>query len=171
MRILTADNQPMDIDYIPEHTNEIRYCVLDYSDKNDPDYFWVPLVFIEIFTAPAAVIKFSNRHRESLLTIPLDWHIVICDPEHGEPEIIPVSATSGRGFSALSYNPLSSFRPEYIGFDIVGIIPQVTWHMPSLKSGHFLTIPDDKPDSPRCFYFVNEFNKVPDQLSIHRIIH
>ena len=32
---------------LPEEIEDIRYCVLDVTDKQEPDFFFIPLVFIE----------------------------------------------------------------------------------------------------------------------------
>ena len=49
MQILTVENQSYELDFVPEEIEDVRYGVLDYSNKNDADYFFVPLVFLEIF--------------------------------------------------------------------------------------------------------------------------
>ena len=61
MKILTVENKPYELDFVPEEIDDIRYGVLDYSNKNDADYFFVPLVFLEIFNAPAAVLRIGNH--------------------------------------------------------------------------------------------------------------
>ena len=44
MRILTNENQTYDLDFVPEEIEDVRYCVLDYSDKHNADYYFVPLL-------------------------------------------------------------------------------------------------------------------------------
>jgi len=67
-RILTVENQVYDLDFIPEEIEDIRYCVLDYSNPKEADYIFVPLVFLESFNAPAAVLQIGKRH----VKVPLD---------------------------------------------------------------------------------------------------
>ena len=55
MRILTTENTAYDLDRIPESSEDIRYCVFDYTNPKDSDYYFVPLIFLESFHAPAAV--------------------------------------------------------------------------------------------------------------------
>ena len=162
MKILTSDNTTYDLDFVPEEIDDIRYCILDYSDKNNPDYFFVPLVFLEIFNAPAAVLKIGN----STFKVPIDWSIVICDSEVGEPEVIPITALNDRGFSAFTLNPISSYMPSYHQIEIVNIFQEVKWHFPKLKQGHLLAVPlEDTPKSV-CAFFVKETSKIPDVLDI-----
>ena len=49
MKVLTLENEPLELDTLPEEIDDIRYSVLDYSDPNDVDYIFVPLVFLESF--------------------------------------------------------------------------------------------------------------------------
>jgi hypothetical protein len=165
MKILTSDNTTYDLDFVPEEIDDIRYCVLDYSDKNNPDYFFMPLVFLEIFNAPAAVLKIGN----STFKVPIDWSIVICDSEVGEPEVIPITALNDRGFSAFTLNPISSYMPSYHLIEIVNIYQEVKWHFPKLKQGHLLAVPlEDTPESV-CAFFVKETSKIPDVLDISEL--
>ena len=46
-KILTVENQSYDLDMVPEEIEDIRYCVLDYSNPKEADYIFVPLVFLE----------------------------------------------------------------------------------------------------------------------------
>ena len=57
MKILTLDNLSYELDTVPDEIDDIRYSVLDYTDQTDVDYIWVPLVFLESFNAPAAVVR------------------------------------------------------------------------------------------------------------------
>ena len=109
MKILTVENQSYDLDYVPEEIDDIRYCVLDYSNKNEADYFFVPLVFLEIFNAPAAVLKIGNN----MVKMPLDWSLIICEPDVGEPEVVPITSLNDRGFHAFTFNPITGFLPKF----------------------------------------------------------
>ena len=68
MKILTENNRAYDLDKIPNEVEDIRYCVLDYSDSKNPDYFFIPLIFLESFYAPAVVLKIG----EYTVQMPLD---------------------------------------------------------------------------------------------------
>lgn len=153
------------MDFVPDEIEDIRYCVLDYSDKNNPDYFFMPLVFLEIFNAPAAVLKIGN----STFKMPIDWSVIICDKEVGEPEIIPITSLNDRGFTAFTVNPISSYMPEYDQISITNIYSEVKWHFPKLKNGQILAVPLDDEDESKCAFFVKETSKVPDVLDISKL--
>ncbi len=160
-KILTVDNTAYNLDMVPEEIEDIRYCVLDYSNPKDADYIFVPLVFLESFNAPAAILKIGDKN----VKIPLDWSLVTCDPMIGEPEVLPVTSLNDRGFKAFVFNPITGFLPSFEEIEIVNIYQEVKWYFPKLKFGHILTVPlTDKENSP-CVYFVKETNKIPDVLS------
>lgn len=165
MRILTSDNTTYELDSVPAEIEDIRYCVLDYSDKHNPDYFFMPLVFLETFNAPAAVLSIGGH----TFKMPIDWSLIISDPDIGDPEIIPITSLNDRGFKAFALNPISGYMPEYLTVDIVNIYNEVKWHFPKLKQGHILAIPlTDEPKGP-CAFFVKETNKIPDILDITKM--
>ena len=60
MRILTNENVSYDLNKMPDEIEDIRYCVMDCSDKANIDYFFVPLIFLESFSAPAVVLKLGD---------------------------------------------------------------------------------------------------------------
>jgi len=165
MRILTSDNDPYELDFVPDEIDDIRYCILDYSDKHNPDYFFVPLVFLEIFNAPAAVLKIGNN----VFKMPIDWSMIISDPDLGDPEIIPITGLNDRGFNAFCLNPISSYMPAYKPVEIVNVYNEVKWHFPKLKNGHILGVPLNNGPKPLCAYFVKEISKVPDVLDITQL--
>lgn len=160
-RILTVDNESYDLDFVPEEVEDIRYCVLDYSDKNNADYIFVPLVFLESFNSPAAVLKIGNY----TTTVPLDWSLIVCDPSVGDPEVLPITSLNDRGFKAFVFNPITGFLPAFTEVEIVNIYQEVKWYFPKLKFGHILTIPIEEKSNPQCAFFVKETSKVPDVLS------
>lgn len=165
MRILTVENMPYELDYVPEVIDDIRYCVLDYSDKNDVDYFFVPLVFLEIFNAPAAILNIGGH----TIKMPLDWSLVICEPDCGDPEIIPIMQLNDRGFKAFTFNPRTGFLPRFEEVDITNIYQEVKWHFPKLKHGHILAVPLSDEEGSYCAYFVKETTKVPDVLDSYQL--
>ena len=47
MKILTLDNQTYKLEKIPEFVDDkMRFAVLDNSDPTNPDYFYIPLIFL-----------------------------------------------------------------------------------------------------------------------------
>lgn len=161
MKILTVENECYDLEYVPEEIEDIRYCVLDYSDKDNADYIFVPLVFLESFSCPAAVLKIGKN----TVRVPLDWNLVVCDPMVGDPEILPITSLNDRGFKGFVFNPITGFMPEFIEVEIVNIYQEVKWYFPKLKYGHILAVPLEEKKNPKCVYFVKETAKLPDILS------
>ena len=133
-KILTVDNTAYNLDMVPEEIEDIRYCVLDYSNPKDADYIFVPLVFLESFNAPAAILKIGDKN----VKIPLDWSLVTCDPMIGEPEVLPVTSLNDRGFKAFVFNPITGFLPRFEEIEIVNIYQEVKWYFPKLKFGETL---------------------------------
>jgi len=165
MRILTNENSTYDLDFVPEEIEDVRYCVLDYSDKHNADYYFVPLVFLEEFNAPAAVVKVGNHE----LKVPLDWSIIICDPMVGDPEVVPVTSLNDRGFHTFVFNPISGFLPSFQELEITNVFSEVKWFFPKLKYGHILCVPlTDQPGSD-CVYIVKDTNKIPDLLDVRHL--
>ena len=61
MNILTLDNKAFSLNNLPEQIEEdIRFSVLDNSDPKNPDFFFIPLIFLESFNAPAAVLQIGK---------------------------------------------------------------------------------------------------------------
>ena len=60
MRILTLDNTAFDLDHLPEEVDDMRFAILDNSNPQDPDYHYIPLIFLESFTAPALVLRIGE---------------------------------------------------------------------------------------------------------------
>ena len=134
---------------------------MDYSDRENADYIFVPLVFLESHNHPAAVLKIG----EYTTRIPLDWSMVVCDPSCGEPEVLPVTSLNDRGFKGFVFNPITGFMPNFIEVEIINIYQDVKWYFPKLKHGHILTVALEEGDNPQCAFFVKETSKIPDVLS------
>ena len=165
MKILTVDNETYDLDEIPETVDDLRYGILDYSNQQNIDYYFIPLVFLESFYAPAAVLRIGKH----TVNMPLDWSVVICDPAVGEPEVLSLMSLNDRGFHAFTFNPITGFTPEYLDVSITNIYTDVKWYAPKLKFGHLLCIPlHDGPNAP-CAMFVKEANKLPEVLDISQL--
>jgi len=165
MKILTVENKTYELDEIPDQVEDLRYGILDYSDPKNVDYYFVPLVFLESFYSPAAVLQIGGK----LINVPLDWSMVICDPEVGEPEVVSLMSLNDRGFSAFAFNPITGFVPKYLEIQMVNIFTDVKWYAPKLKYGHLLCVPLEEGENPDCVLFVKEANKIPEVLDINVI--
>jgi len=156
MQILTLDNRAFYLNDLPkEIEDDMRFCVLDNSDNQNPDYFFIPLIFLESFTGPAAVLQVGPNE----ITMPLDWSTIVGDPEGPEMEVLPLTSLNDRGFKTYCFNPLSSFKPEFLDIDIIDIYQDVKWYFPKIRSGQLLCTPLHQGEKPMCSYFVKEVSR------------
>jgi len=156
LQILTIENKIYHLNDLPEEVDDdLRFNVLDISDSNNIDYFFVPLIYLESFTAPAAVLKVG----EHTLTMPLDWCAVIGDLEGADLEVLPLTSLNDRGFKAFCFNPMSSFKPNFLNIDIIDVYQEVKWYFPKLKAGQLLTTPLSGKVGPECAFFVKEVSR------------
>jgi hypothetical protein len=161
MKILTLENKPYDLNNLPKEINEdIRYSVLDNSDPKEPDYFFMPLIYLESFSAPAVVLQ-VGKHQ---VQMPLEWSMLIGSNEGGDLEVLPLTSLNDRGFEAFQFNPLTSFRPDFVSVDVVNVYQDVKWYFPKLKAGQLLTTPLGDADKPQCVFFVKEISRSSETL-------
>lgn len=158
MKILTVENRPYDLDTVPDQVDDIRYCVLDASDSSQVDYYFLPLIFLESFHAPAICLQIGNK----ALQMPMDWSILICDEDYSAVEVIPLASLNNRGFRCLTLNPMISKSLDSAEINITNIYQDVKWYFPKLKNGHILAVPLENKPNPKCAFFVKEINKVCD---------
>ena len=155
MHILTLENEPYNLENLPEEIDDLRFAILDNSNPQNVDYHYIPLIFLESFNSPALVLRIGDKK----IKMPVDWQILIGEPEIGDLETLPLTSVNDRGFKAFEFNPLCSFRPSFLDIEIVDIYHDVTWYAPRLKNGQFLCVPIDDTEKPRCVYFVKEISR------------
>jgi hypothetical protein len=161
MKILTLDNRTYKLEKIPEWVDEnLRFAVLDNSDPNEPDFFYIPLIFLESFNAPAAVLQIGNQR----IKMPLDWKMLIGEAGQSEMHVLPITSLNDRGFDAFTFNPLSSPKPDFYPIDVVDIYTEVKWYFPKIKSGQMLAVPLNNGPKPICAYFVKDISRQCEQV-------
>ena len=161
MKILTLENETYILEKIPQYVDEkLRFAVLDNSNPEEPDFFYIPLIFLESFNAPAAVLEIGQYK----IKMPLDWRMVIGEQGQSEMHVLPLTSLNDRGFDAFTFNPLSSSRPEFFPIDIVDIYTEVKWYFPKIKSGQLLAIPLEDGPKPVCAYFVKDISRQCEQI-------
>jgi len=163
---LTNENRAYNLDRIPDEVEDVRYCVFDTTDPTYMDYFFIPLIFLESFYAPAIVIQLG----EYTVQMPLDWSIVVCDEDYTALETMPLTSLNDRGFSTMVYNPLNHMVPQPHEVNIVNVYADVKWFFPKLRHGTLLVVPLDNSESPPCALFVKEKNKIPDNLGLEDLL-
>jgi hypothetical protein len=155
MRILTLENQAFEMNEIPDEVEDLRFGILDNSDPKNPDYFFIPLIFLESFNAPALVLRIGD----DIVKMPADWQILIGEAEFGDLEVMPLTSINDRGFSAYTFNQLTSFKPKFLPLEIVDIYQDVKWYFPKLRPGQLLAVPISEGVEPLCAYFVKDISR------------
>jgi hypothetical protein len=167
MKILTLNDIAFDLNELPDEIDDIRFSVLDNSTPSDPDFFFMPLIFIESFNSPAIVLNVNGNE----VQLPLDWCIAVGDSESGQdPEILPLTSINERGFDALSFNPLSGFKFEYFPIEITNIYQDVKWYMPKMKTGQLLAVPINMDEKPECIFIVKEVSRQCELIQLDRLL-
>lgn len=162
MKILTHENMPYELDHIPAENTDVRYCVLDCSDKEEIDFYFLPLVFLESFYAHAVVLEIG----EYTVKMPIDWSIVVCDEMYSDLEVIELSNLNDRGFCTPVFNPMKHMVPLAHEVNISNIYADVKWFFPKLKNGNILVVPVEEGPKPDCILFVKELNKIPTPIDV-----
>ena len=166
MRILTLENRSFEMNEIPNEIDELNFCVLDNSNPREPDYFFIPLIFMESFNAPSLVLRIGKH----IVKMPVDWQLLIGEKEQGDLEVVPLTSINDRGFSAFAFNPRSSFRPDFYPVEIVDIYQDVKWYFPKLKPGQMLAVPlEEGVDGPMCAYFVKDISRQSEVVNYDKI--
>lgn len=166
MKILTVDNTVYEIDHVPDEIDDIRFCVFDTTDTEFMDYYFLPLIFLESFYAPAICLQIGEYN----IQMPMDWSIAITDEDLSGIEVIPLTSLNNRGFLTATLNPLSGRLVEAEEIKITNIYQDVKWFFPKLKHGHMLVAPLESGPEPRCAFFVKEANKIPNEIDIGHLL-
>jgi hypothetical protein len=157
MNILTLDNKAFSLNNLPEQIEEdIRFSVLDNSDPQNPDFFFIPLIFLESFSSPAIVMEINGKE----ISMPLDWHIAVGDSETGNDlEILPLTSMNDRGVEAFIFNPLKSYKPDFGELKVTNFYNDVKWHVPKTKNGQLLSVPISEGENPLCTFFIKDVSR------------
>ena len=168
MRILTLENKCFELDDLPEQIDDdIRFSVLDNSDPKEPDFFFIPLIFLESFSAPAMVLDIGGYE----ITMPVDWSVAVgCSESGNDLEILPLTSLNDRGFEAFLFNPLSSYKTEFKELKIVNFYSDVKWYFPKVKNGQLLSVPITTGDQPLCAYFIKEISRQCEVIEYSKLM-
>lgn len=168
MRILTLENKSYDLNNLPEEIEEdFRFSVLDNSDPTDPDFFFIPLIFLESFSSPAIALEINNQE----LIMPVDWHVAVGDSRTGKDlEILPLTSLNDRGFEAFLFNPLKSYKADYGSIKITNFYNDVKWYFPKIKNGQLLSIPITEEENPLCAFFVKDVSRQMEIIDFCNLI-
>ena len=168
MRILTLENECFLLNDLPEQIDDdVRFSVLDNSDPKNPDFFFVPLIFLESFSAPAMVLEINGHE----ITMPVDWHIAVGDSTSGNDlEVLPLTSINDRGFEAFLFNPLTSYKFDFGTIKITNFYSDVKWYFPKVKNGQLLGVPlTNKPKSV-CAYFIKDISRQSEVIDYTNLL-
>jgi len=170
MKILTVENTVYDLTHLPSELDEdIRYAVLNNSNPSTPDFYFSPLIIVDVFTSPAVVLQIGDHE----VTVPIEWSIAVGDSLSGnDVEIIPLTSFNDRGFEAFCYNPLTSFRVEYKPMQIVNVYNEVKWYFPHLKQNNLLAYPISNENESLCIFINNskDISKQNEIIDLHKLL-
>jgi hypothetical protein len=168
MHILTLENQTFPLKDIPEELeDEVRFAVLDNSDAKNPDFFFVPMIFLESFSAPAMVMEIGGHE----ITMPVDWHIAVGDSMSGNDlEVLPLTSINDRGFEAFLFNPLSSYKFDFAEIKITNFYNDVKWYFPKVKNGQLLAVPLTTKDKSVCAYFIKDISRQSELIDYTNLL-
>jgi hypothetical protein len=168
MQILTLDNKLFSLNNLPDEVDEnTRFAVLDNNEPKEPDFFFMPLIFLESFNSPAMVLRIGKNE----IAMPIDWSIAVGDSSCAtDIEILPLTSLNDRGFEALIFNPLSSFRVEFQSIEIVNFYNDVKWYFPKMKNNQLLATPLSNNEKPDCAYFVKEISRQSEIIQLDKIL-
>jgi|TARA_B110000908_G_C10011126_1_gene338604 hypothetical protein len=157
MKILTLDNECFMLNNLPDELeDDVRFSVLDNSDPKEPDFFFIPLIFLESFSAPAIVLEINGHE----VMMPVDWHIAVGDSQSGNDlEVLPLTSINDRGFETFLFNPLSSFKFDFGTLRVVNFYNDVKWYFPKMKNGQLLSVPITNGPKPLCAFFVKDISR------------
>lgn len=162
MRILTPENKTYELNQIPDDVEDIRFCVLDCADKNNIDFYFLPLIFLESFYSPAVVMEIGKYR----ISMPVDWSIIVCDESYTDLEIVEISKLNDRGFHSPVFNPLRHMVPLSQEINIVDVYTDVKWYFPKLRNGNILVVPFEDGDVPNCALFVKDITKISTPIDV-----
>ena len=168
MQILTLENECFNLNNLPEEIeDDIRFSVLDNSTPSDPDFFFLPLIFLESFNSPAVVLNIGGNE----VTMPLDWCIAVGCSEAGSAlEVLPLTSLNERGFEAYLFNPLTSYKANFAKIEIINFYNDVKWYFPKMKNGQLLSVPITEGTDPLCAYFVKDISRQCEIIDFGKLL-
>lgn len=155
MKILTNENKVIDLLSVYENNSEYYFGILDFSNKNNIDYFFVPLVFLENFYSPSVEIKI----RDTNIQLPIDWYVLIGDEDLLSCEFVSVKSINDRNFKFFTFNPISGFIYTFEKVDVLNIFYNKKWTFPKIKQNTALAYPLYDNENPQCIFITSECNK------------
>ena len=168
MQILTLDNESLDLNSLPDQIEEdIRFSILDNSDKENPDFFFIPLIFLESFSSPSVVLQIG----ETEIQMPIDWNIAVgCSDSGNDLEVLPLTSIGDRGFEAFLFNPMSSFKADWAEVKVINYYNDVKWFFPKVRNGQLLSVPLESGKNPLCAFFIKDVTRQTEVIQYGELL-
>jgi len=168
MKILTLENTPLDLNTLPDQIEEdIRFSILDNSDNDNPDFFFIPLIFLESFSSPSVVLQIGGTE----IQMPIDWNIAVgCSDSGNDLEVLPLTSIGDRGFEAFLFNPMASFKAEWAEVKVINYYNDVKWFFPKVKNGQLLAVPLEDKKEPLCAYFIKDVTRQTEVIKYGELL-
>ena len=166
--MLTLENECFILNNLPEELeDDVRFSVLDNSDPKEPDFFFIPLIFLESFSSPAIVMEINGNE----IMMPVDWHIAVGDPSAGNDlEVLPLTSINDRGFETFLFNPLTGYKLEFGSLKIINFYNDVKWYFPKMKNGQLLSVPITEGKNPLCAFFVKDISRQSETIDYSQLL-
>lgn len=104
MLVFDGNSHPMLLDSIHTPTSVDHIWILDLAIL---DFKMIPLQILEETISPSMEIEVDGFK----FVVPTNWNIVVYDRETSQLDVVEISETAGREFTAFVYGPHSA-RPE-----------------------------------------------------------
>lgn len=168
MHILSLENKAFSLTNLPDELeDDVRFAILDNSDPKEPDFFFIPLIFLESFSSPAMVMEINGKE----IMMPVDWSIAVGDSQTGmDLEILPLTSINDRGFESFLFNPLTSYKVEFGTIEITNFYNDVKWYFPKLKNGQLLGVPITEGENPLCAYFIKDISRQSELIDYGKLL-
>jgi len=168
MHILSLENKAFSLTNLPDELeDDVRFAILDNSDPKEPDFFFIPLIFLESFSSPAMVMEINGKE----IMMPVDWSIAVGDSQTGmDLEILPLTSINDRGFQSFLFNPLTSYKIEFGSIEITNFYNDVKWYFPKLKNGQLLGVPITEGENPLCAYFIKDISRQSELIDYGKLL-
>ena len=161
MNILTVDNNPYNLVYLPKEVDNFYFGIFEANKKKKiKDHYFPLLTYLESYSYPALVLNIGNKK----IKLPMDWHILITDENFYDIEIMKLTSLNNRGFCSLVYNPISDIVPEAIPIKIVDVYNEIQWYPPKLREASFLVMPIEEKANPKCILCTNDTTNIDKKL-------
>jgi hypothetical protein len=181
MRILTPENIPFDVTQIVDGISQQKCAILDASNPEEVDYFFINMVMFSEYEYPAVQLSIGKY----MVEVPFNWRILTGDAIQGELELVDIDELPNFDYEAFVLNPFKSYTPQFQEVQIVNCFTRpTTWTVPRLQKKQLLAVPLGNQDEwpvrrnhqigeedryPECAFFADDTEKMSTILDIRDV--